>query len=67
MYYIRFEASGFILCKLCYFSGPAAGKPCVFPFKITDLTSEAYGCLVLFDGEKVLKFLLFFKMIQIIL
>ena len=57
----------FILCKLWYFSGPGAGKPCVFPFKITDVTYEAYGCLVLFDGQKVLKFLLFFKMILIIL
>ena len=33
------------------FSGPGAGKPCVFPFKYGDVT--AYGCIVYYEGEKV--------------
>ena len=36
-----------ITMKLRDFSGPGAGKPCVFPFKFLDeMPDGAYGCIV---------------------
>ena len=37
--------------KFWDFSGPGAGKPCVFPFKYYEVT--AYGCIVYYEGEQV--------------
>ena len=37
--------------SICDFSGPGAGKPCVFPFRFEEVT--AYGCIVYYEGEKV--------------
>ena len=34
-----------------HYSGPGAGQPCVFPFKLQSFT--AYGCVVDYEGEKV--------------